>query len=213
MLFKLALSLPIRWGLYLEQWTRKARAPISPSLPSESFEMSEYLAVDAGVLLWSGAATQALLSRSVVHVQGRGARRGGDPSSTHRTTPSLRHGWWFTVHAFNSCTSRPDICRRLVVNTLMDNMSKISRVRQWPTHLANQSKVQLRCYPCINTKVTVCQSGVRSCSMARAACAFSAGIEYRHSSYFRRKRLHCDDLDKFSPHTRVFYSGDIYFLH
>ena len=32
-----------------------------------------------------------------------------------------------TVQTFNSCTSRPDVCQCMVVQTLMDNMSKISQ--------------------------------------------------------------------------------------
>ena len=70
-----------------------------------------------------------------------------------------------TVQTFNPCTSRPDVCKCLVLPTPMDNMSEISQAHQWPTKLANQSYVQLWGHQCIYAQETGWQSDVRSCIM------------------------------------------------
>ena len=70
-----------------------------------------------------------------------------------------------TVQAFISCTSRPDVFQCLVVQTPMENMSKIRQAQQRPTYIANQSCVQLWGHPCIHAQETGWQSGARSCIM------------------------------------------------
>ena len=66
-----------------------------------------------------------------------------------------------TVQTLNSCTSHPDVCHCLVVQTPMDNISRY----QWTTLLANQSYVQSWGHSCIHAQETKWQSVVRSCIM------------------------------------------------
>ena len=50
-----------------------------------------------------------------------------------QVSPLIQY-YYTTVQIINSCTSHPDVCQCLVVQTLMDNMSvKISQAHQWPT--------------------------------------------------------------------------------
>ena len=87
-----------------------------------------------------------------------------------------------TVHAFNSCTSRPDVCQCLVVQIPIDNMSK-NKPSTSMTHvqmqLANQSHVQLWGHSYIHRLVTIGRAVV---FYARAAHACCAGIKCRHCS-------------------------------
>ena len=72
-----------------------------------------------------------------------------------------------TVQTFNSCTSQPDVCQYLVVQSPMDNMSK-NKPSTSMTHVACKSKLRsvVRSgHPCIHAQETGCQLGVQSCIM------------------------------------------------
>ena len=88
-----------------------------------------------------------------------------------------------TVQTFNSCTSRPDICQCLVVQTPIDIMSN-KKSNTLITHIACESKLRsvVRSYmhPCPGNWVAIGCAVVYS---ARAAHAFSAGIKCWHCSY------------------------------
>ena len=65
-----------------------------------------------------------------------------------------------TVHTFNSCTSRPNLCQWLVI-------IQIIQAHLRPTLLANQGYFQFWGYPWVYAQDTGWQSGVRSCIMPR----------------------------------------------
>ena len=48
-----------------------------------------------------------------------------------------------TVQTFNACTSRPDVCKCLVVKQLWITCQNVSQTHELPMYLANQSNVQL----------------------------------------------------------------------
>ena len=85
-----------------------------------------------------------------------------------------------TVHTFNTCTSRPDMCQCLVVRTPMDIMSK------------NKPSTLMAHVPCESKLRSVARSSMHPspgnwaaivCAVvyyARPAHAFSAGIKCRH---------------------------------
>ena len=106
--------------------------------------------------------------------------------SQNLTTHWCQHPRVFTiptVQTFNSCTSRPDVCYCLVVQTPIDNMSK-NKLSTSMAHIACESKLHwvLRSsiHPCpvnwVATKRTVVY-------YARATQAFSAGIKCRHCTF------------------------------
>ena len=88
-----------------------------------------------------------------------------------------------TVQTFNSCTSRPDVCKCLVVKALVDNNSKNKRSTQM-THIAFETKVRSvlksHTHPCPGNCVA---TGRVVVNYARAALSFSAGIKCRHCIY------------------------------
>ena len=85
-----------------------------------------------------------------------------------------------TVQTFNSCTSWPDVCHCLVVQTPKDDMSK-NKPSTSMDHLACESKlrsvVRSSMHPCPGIWVEIGRAVVY---YARAARAFSAGIKCRH---------------------------------
>ena len=98
----------------------------------------------------------------------------------NKTIPSIFAHDWATVLTINSCTSRPDVRHCLVVQTPMDNMSK--NMPSTPmAHVACRSKlclvVRSSMPPCLKNWVAIRRAVVY---YARAAHAFSAGIECRH---------------------------------
>ena len=82
----------------------------------------------------------------------------------------------FVVYTFNSCTSYPDVCQCLVVQTLMDNVSKISQAQS-----SLRTKTTFSCdvvmYPCPGNWAEI---GREVVYYARADQVFSAGIKCWH---------------------------------
>ena len=88
------------------------------------------------------------------------------------------HG--YTVQTFNSCTSRPDVCQYLIVQTHFDNMSKCKPSTPmthvtWRTKLRSVVRSSMLLYP--RNLVIIGRAVVY---YARSAHAFSAGIKYQH---------------------------------
>ena len=104
----------------------------------------------------------------------------------HISTTSWSYTWsntyGDTVQTFNSCSSRPDVCRCLVVQTPLVNTSKKGQSHQWPTHLTNAmfscEARDLWSHPCSGNWVAIGRAVVY---YSRAVHAFSAGIKCRHS--------------------------------
>ena len=89
-----------------------------------------------------------------------------------------------TVQTFNSCTSRPDVCQCLVVQTPMDSMSRTtSSMPMTHVTLACESKlrsiVRSSVHPRPGNWVAIGNAVVY---YVRAARAFSAGIKCWHCS-------------------------------
>ena len=86
-----------------------------------------------------------------------------------------------TVQTFNSCTSRPDVCQCLVVQTPMDNV-KIKPSTSM-AHLACESMllwvVRPSMHPCPRNLVASWRAVVYF-----ASYVFSAGIKCRHCSIY-----------------------------
>ena len=94
-----------------------------------------------------------------------------------------------TVHTFNSCTSRPDVCQCLVVQTPMDIVYKrISQAHQWLVSKKLRSVVRSSIHPCPGNWVAV---GRAVEYISRAALAFSAGIKCQHCTCPTRR---CKDF-------------------
>ena len=88
------------------------------------------------------------------------------------------------VQTFNSCTSRPDVCQCLVVQTPTDSMSKTTCTSSISmTHVACESKlrsiVRSSVHPRLRNSVAIMSAVVY---YVRAARSFSAGIKFRHCS-------------------------------
>ena len=84
------------------------------------------------------------------------------------------------VQTYTSCTSRPDVCQCLVVQTPMHNMSRNIPTTSM-THVACESKLRLvvmsSMHPCPGNWVAIGHAVVYH---DRAAHAFSSGIKCRH---------------------------------
>ena len=103
-----------------------------------------------------------------------------DPGKYSLITGHIRH--YYAVQAFNSCTSRPDLCQWLVVQTPIDNVKKIGQehdpcslrikamfsvIHAWPEYwvtigrvvvyhtLAAQSILQSELRPALKGKCTI----------------------------------------------------------
>ena len=97
---------------------------------------------------------------------------------------------------FHSCTSRPDVCQFLVVQTTMDKMSK-NKSSTSLTHVACESMlrsvVRSSIHPCL-----------RNCAAIRCAVvyyawgaqSFSAGIKWWHSSTVHGCQKQSDNFDE-----------------
>ena len=96
------------------------------------------------------------------------------------TTPMQDHVCIYTVQTFDSCTSRPDVCRCMVVQTLIEYISR-NKPNTSMTSIASESKLRLvtssSMYPCPGNWVAFGRAVVY---YARASHAFSAGIKCRH---------------------------------
>ena len=94
---------------------------------------------------------------------------------------SIWHVLYQIVQTFNSCTSRPDICQCLVVQTSMDNMSK-NKPSTSTTHVESKLRLVARSflhqYP--RNWVAIRRAVVYH---AQAAQYLSAGIKCRHCRY------------------------------
>ena len=98
---------------------------------------------------------------------------------------------WITVQTFNSCTSRPDVWQRLVVQTPMDNITK-NKPSTLMTHVAStQRYVQLSSHSCIHVQETGLTIGRAVVYNARAAHTFSVGIKCRHCTSKLNDALVC----------------------
>ena len=104
----------------------------------------------------------------------------------HQASYHAKHFLFFfisshTVQTFNSCTSRPDVCQCLVVQTPMDNMSKINKPSTSMAHVNFKPKllsvVRSSMHPYSGNWVSMGHAVVY---YVRAAHAFSAGIKCRH---------------------------------
>ena len=89
----------------------------------------------------------------------------------------------YTVQTFKSCTSRLDVCKCMVAQTSMTNMSK-DMPSTLMTHVACKSKlssvVRSSMHPCPGNWVAI---GSTDVYYARAAHAFSAVIKCRYCRY------------------------------
>ena len=92
-----------------------------------------------------------------------------------------------TVQIFNSCTSQPDVCQCLVVQTPMKNMS-----RNKPNTSMKHVACELKLGSVVRSYIRPCQGklgrgAIRRAVVdsARAAHAFSAGIKSRHCMTLR----------------------------
>ena len=98
-----------------------------------------------------------------------------------------------TVQTVNSCTSRPDVCQCLAIQTSMDNMSKNkpdTSMSQVSSESKLRSVVSSSMHPCPGNWVAI---GSAVVYYPRAAQAFDSGIRYRHC---RNTCLSCLHLDQ-----------------
>ena len=112
-----------------------------------------------------------------------------DKSLKWRWTNYIQHMPATTVQAFTSCTSRPDVCKCMVVQKLMDMMSIIKPSTSM-AHVVSVSKLRwdvmrLSMHPCPGNWMTIGRTVV---FYARATHAFSAGIRCLHCRVTQRQQ-------------------------